>query len=51
MLKQYLKQAIQIIRENRLVSCISVLGTAISIMMVMIVVLVMQIQLVNFYQP
>ena len=49
MLKQYLKQAIQIIRENRLVSCISVLGTAISIAMIMVVILVMQIQLVNYY--
>ena len=49
MLKQYLKQALQIIRENRLVSAISILGTAISIMMIMIVLLIMQIQLVNFY--
>lgn len=49
MLKQYLKQAIQIIRENRLVSTISILGTAISIMMIMIVLLIMQIQLVNYY--
>lgn len=49
MLKQYLKQALQIIRENRLVSIISILGTAISIMMIMIVLLIMQIQLVNFY--
>lgn len=49
MLKHYIKQAIQLIRENRLVSCISMIGTAISIAMMMLIVLVIQIQVANYY--
>ena len=49
MLKQYIKQAFQILKENRLVSTISITGTAISITMIMMVVLVLQVQLVNYY--
>ena len=49
MLKQYIKQAFQMLKENRLVSTISITGTAISITMIMMVVLVLQVQLVNYY--
>lgn len=49
MIKQYLKQAIRILKDNRLVSVISITGTAISIAMIMIVVLVFQIQFASFY--
>ena len=49
MIKQYIKQALQMIKENRLISAISIIGTAISIAMIMIVVLVIQIQVVNYY--
>lgn len=49
MIKQYIKQALQMIKENRLISTISIIGTAISIAMIMIVVLVIQIQVVNYY--
>ena len=49
MLKQYIKQAFQMLKENRLVSTISITGTAISITMIMMVVLVLQIQVANYY--
>ena len=49
MIKQYLKQAIAMLRENRLISAISVLGTALSIAMIMVVVLVVQIQVADYY--
>ncbi|MDR2969623.1 MAG: ABC transporter permease [Tannerellaceae bacterium] len=44
----YLKQAWQMLRENPLVSTISVAGTALSIAMVMVVVLIYQIRLANY---
>ncbi|MCI7707741.1 MAG: ABC transporter permease, partial [Parabacteroides sp.] len=44
MLKQYIKQAFQMLKENRLVSTISITGTAISVTMIMMVVLVLQVQ-------
>ena len=49
MIKQYIKQALQMIKENRLISAISIIGTAISLAMIMIVVLVIQIQVVTYY--
>ena len=49
MIKQYVKQAVQMLKENRLVSVISIAGTTISIAMIMVVVLVFQIQFANFY--
>lgn len=49
MIKQYIKQAFQMLKENRLVSVISIAGTAISISMIMIVVLIFQIQFAGFY--
>ena len=48
MIKQYLKQAFYMLKENRLVSIISIAGTAISIAMIMVVVLMFQIQFANF---
>ena len=49
MIKQYLRQAFQMLRENRLISVISILGTAIAIAMIMVVVLVLQVQVANYY--
>ncbi|WP_425886443.1 ABC transporter permease [Parabacteroides sp. ASD2025] len=49
MVKQYLKQALYMLRENRLISVISVAGTALSIAMIMVVVLVFQVQFASFY--
>lgn len=48
MFKQYLKQAFQMLKENRLTSVISILGTALSIAMILVVVLQFQIRLVGF---
>ena len=36
MIKQYIKQSIQMLKENRLVSVISIAGTAISIAMIIL---------------
>jgi putative ABC transport system permease protein len=43
MLRHYLKQALQMLRENPLVNTISILGTALSIAMILVLVLVFQI--------
>ena len=48
MFKQYFKQAVQMLKENRLTSAISILGTALSIAMILVVVLQFQIRLVSF---
>ena len=48
MFKQYFKQAIQMLKENRLTSVISILGTALSIAMILVVILQLQIKLVGF---
>ena len=44
MLKQYIKQAIWHLRENPVVSCISLIGTALSICMIMIVIITLQVR-------
>lgn len=44
MYKQYLKQAIQSLKENRLTSVISILGTTLSVAMILVVVLQFQIR-------
>lgn len=49
MIKQYMKQAVQMLKENRLISLISIAGTAISIAMIMLVYLILQIQWASFY--
>lgn len=48
MIKQYFRQALQMLRENPLISTISIAGTALSIAMIMVVVLVFQVQSANF---
>lgn len=48
MIKQYFKQALGTLRETPLVSAISILGTALSIAMVMVVVLMFQIKLTGY---
>ena len=48
MFKQYFKQAIQMLKENRLTSVVSILGTALSIAMILVVILQLQIRLVGF---
>lgn len=45
MYKQYIKQAVQMLRENTLVSVISISGTALAIAMILVMVLVFQVQL------
>lgn len=49
MVRQYGMQAIGMLKENRLVSVISVVGTAVAIAMIMVVVFVLQIQFANYY--
>lgn len=39
MMKHYFKQAIQLLRENKLLSVISILGTALAICMIMVIVI------------
>ena len=48
MYKQYVKLALQSIRENPLVSSISIAGTALAIAMIMVVVLIFQIASANY---
>ena len=48
MYKQYFKLALQSIRENPLVSIISISGTALSIAMIMVVILLFQIKTANY---
>lgn len=48
MIKQNFKQAMYMLKENRLTSTVSILGTALSIAMILVVVLQFQIRLVGF---
>ena len=48
MYKQYFKLALQSIRENPLVSSISIAGTALSIAMIMVIILLFQIKTANY---
>ncbi|MDD2951573.1 MAG: ABC transporter permease [Parabacteroides sp.] len=48
MIKQYIKQALQQLRENTLVSVISIAGTALAIAMILVMVLVFQINSAGF---
>lgn len=48
MIIQYIKQAWQMLRENALVSTISVAGTALSIAMIMVIVLLIQVKLAGY---
>ncbi len=42
MIRQYGMQAIGMLKENRLISMISIIGTAVAIAMIMVVVFVLQ---------
>ena len=48
MIKQYIKQALRMIGENKLLSVISILGTALAICMIMVIVIVWQIRTANY---
>ena len=50
MIKQYFKQAINLIGQNKLLSAISIIGTAFAIAMIMCIVLVYQARTAN-YEP
>ena len=47
-MKHYFKQAIQLLRENKLLSVISILGTALAICMIMVIVIVWQMRTANY---
>ena len=47
MYKHYLKQMLQLFKENKLISCISILGTALSICMIMVIVIIYQMHTEN----
>ena len=48
MIKQYLKQAIRLISENKLLSVISILGTALAICMIMVIVILYVVNTASF---
>ena len=48
MIKQYIKQALRMIGENKLLSVISILGTALAICMIMVIVIVWQMRTANY---
>lgn len=50
MIKQYFKQACNMLSENPLISLISILGTALSIAMIMVIVIMIQVKL-SGYSP
>ena len=47
MYKHYLKQMLQLFKENKLIGCISILGTALSICMIMVIVILYQMNTEN----
>lgn len=47
MLKQYFKQAFSMLRDNKLLSLISILGTAMAICMIMVIVITYQLRVKN----
>lgn len=48
MYKQYIKQALAMLRENKLLSLISILGTALAICMIMVMVITYQLRVKNY---
>ena len=48
MIKQYIKQALRMIGENKLLSVISILGTALAICMIMVIVLLYVVNTASF---
>ncbi len=47
MVKQYIKQALYQLKEDKLISLVSVIGTALAICMIMVIVLVLQVRVVD----
>ncbi|WP_321330883.1 ABC transporter permease [uncultured Bacteroides sp.] len=50
MIKQYIRQAITLLKENKLLSIISIAGTALAIAMVMVVIIILQAKTAD-YEP
>ncbi len=50
MYKQYLNQALHLLKENKLLSIISIVGTALAISMIMVIVIVYEVKTAN-YEP
>ena len=50
MIKQYLKQSLVLLQQNRLLSSIAIIGTALAIAMIMCIVLIYQVRTAN-YEP
>lgn len=50
MYKQYLSQTLHLLKENKLLSFISIIGTALAICMIMVIVLIYEIRTAN-YEP
>ena len=48
MIKQYIKQALRMIGENKLLSVISILGTALAICMIMVIVILYVVNTAGF---
>ena len=46
--KTYFKQAWRLLKENRLLSMVSILGTALAICLVMVIVIVWQVRTAGF---
>ena len=47
MIKLYFKQAFFQLRENRLISLVSIIGTALAICMIMVIVLVLEVRITD----
>ncbi|MDL2243162.1 ABC transporter permease [Bacteroidales bacterium OttesenSCG-928-K03] len=47
MLKVYFKQALNLLKQNKLISIVSIAGTALAIMMIMVIILTEQVKVVN----
>ena len=50
MYKQYLNQTLHLLKENKLLSAISIIGTALAISMIMVIVIVYEVKTAN-YEP
>jgi putative ABC transport system permease protein len=50
MYKQYLSQTLHLLKENKLLSAISIIGTALAISMIMVIVIVFEVKTAN-YEP
>ena len=48
MIKHYFKQALRLLKENKLLSVISILGTALAICMIMVIVILYVVNTAGF---